>query len=377
MAYPVTASQTINVNQSMSVSFQPLAAGLITVIVTGSELVGPPPRPIDGEPPNPTILSVRLDVYAPGATTPALSQTGARGVTPANPDYIVLSGDVPAAANQLGGDWTATVTNLSTHSGTFNVTVRYPVVAGNLGKVDHIIVVMMENRSFDHMLGYLKLTGANTDVDGLTGNEFNRDPNGVVQKVSLLPTTQFINDPGHGWTDVAGPLPAAPAGSVTASELHGDVALPPGPPTRPPPGSVGPWQLNGDPGAGLSSNAGFILDFAQQLASEASQAPHDQSDIAAGGSITIAFRPNQTGTIGVRSVPTTIPNQSTSGLLGQIAIFTPGATVAVATQSRTDRHRRDVDRLYRYVQRPRRRGRVDLPGHQPDRQRHHRRHRYQ
>jgi phospholipase C len=333
MAYPVTASQTINVNQSMSVSFQPLAAGLITVIVTGSELVGPAPRPIDGEPPNPTILSVRLDVYAPGATTPALSQTGARGVTPANPDYIVLSGDVPAAANQLGGDWTATVTNISTLSGTFNVTVRYPVVAGNLGKVDHIIVVMMENRSFDHMLGYLKLTGANTDVDGLTGNEFNRDPNGVVQKVSLLPTTQFINDPGHGWTDVAGPLPAAPAGSVTASQLHRDVALPPGPPTRPPPGSVGPWQLNGDPGAGLSSNAGFIVDFAHQLASETSQAPHDQSDIAAGGSITIAFRPNQTGTIGVRSVPTTIPNQSTSGLLGQIAIFTPGATVAVATQS--------------------------------------------
>ena len=149
------------------------------------------------------------------------------GVTPANPDYIVLSGDVPAAANQLGGDWTATVTNLSTHSGTFNVTVRYPVVAGNLGKVDHIIVVMMENRSFDHMLGYLKLTGANTDVDGLTGNEFNRDPNGVVQKVSLLPTTQFINDPGHGWTDVAGPLPAAPAGSVTASSCTGMSPCPP------------------------------------------------------------------------------------------------------------------------------------------------------
>src|SRR5262249_3423712 len=42
---------------------------------------------------------------------------------------------------------------------------------GNLGKVDHIFVLMMENRSFDHMLGYLKLTGANGDVDGLTGKE--------------------------------------------------------------------------------------------------------------------------------------------------------------------------------------------------------------
>jgi phospholipase C len=37
----------------------------------------------------------------------------------------------------------------------------------NLGKVDHIVVLMMENRSFDHMLGYLSLTGGRTDIDGL------------------------------------------------------------------------------------------------------------------------------------------------------------------------------------------------------------------
>jgi phospholipase C len=37
-------------------------------------------------------------------------------------------------------------------------------------KVDTIVVVMLENRSFDHMLGYLSLTsGANrTDIDGIT-----------------------------------------------------------------------------------------------------------------------------------------------------------------------------------------------------------------
>ncbi len=29
----------------------------------------------------------------------------------------------------------------------------------NLEKVDHIVVLMMENRSFDHMLGYLSLGG--------------------------------------------------------------------------------------------------------------------------------------------------------------------------------------------------------------------------
>jgi len=47
-----------------------------------------------------------------------------------------------------------------------------------LDKFDHIVVMMLENRSFDHMLGYLslpkKLGGmARTDVDGLKGDEVN------------------------------------------------------------------------------------------------------------------------------------------------------------------------------------------------------------
>src|SRR5918992_3013428 len=33
-------------------------------------------------------------------------------------------------------------------------------------RIDHIVVVMMENRSFDHMLGYLTLQGRQ-DIDGL------------------------------------------------------------------------------------------------------------------------------------------------------------------------------------------------------------------
>ena len=38
---------------------------------------------------------------------------------------------------------------------------------GDLDKVDHIVVVMMENRSFDHMLGYLSREGGRADVEGL------------------------------------------------------------------------------------------------------------------------------------------------------------------------------------------------------------------
>ena len=44
--------------------------------------------------------------------------------------------------------------------------------AERLSQIDHIVVVMLENRSFDHMLGYLSLPAsvggrARTDVDGL------------------------------------------------------------------------------------------------------------------------------------------------------------------------------------------------------------------
>ena len=44
-----------------------------------------------------------------------------------------------------------------------------------LQQVKHMVVVMMENRSFDHMLGYLKLEGM-PEVNGLSGDEFNLGP---------------------------------------------------------------------------------------------------------------------------------------------------------------------------------------------------------
>jgi phospholipase C len=37
----------------------------------------------------------------------------------------------------------------------------------NLDKIEHIVVLMLENRSFDHMLGYLSLEAGRSDVDGL------------------------------------------------------------------------------------------------------------------------------------------------------------------------------------------------------------------
>jgi phospholipase C len=55
-----------------------------------------------------------------------------------------------------------------------------------LGAVKHIVVLMMENRSFDHMLGYLKLDGM-PEVDGLTGEETNLDADGNPYRVFEFP----------------------------------------------------------------------------------------------------------------------------------------------------------------------------------------------
>ena len=45
-----------------------------------------------------------------------------------------------------------------------------------LESIDHVILVMLENRSFDHMLGFLY--PRSDDFDGLDGTESNRDADG-------------------------------------------------------------------------------------------------------------------------------------------------------------------------------------------------------
>ncbi len=62
-------------------------------------------------------------------------------------------------------------------------------VTANLFEIDHIVVLMLENRSFDHMLGYLRNAGM-PDVNGLTGQESNLGPDGTVHRVFPFPAGQ-------------------------------------------------------------------------------------------------------------------------------------------------------------------------------------------
>ena len=71
-----------------------------------------------------------------------------------------------------------------------------PAGAANLEKVDHVVVLMLENRSFDHMLGYLSLMGGRPEIDGLRPGLANRDQ-GRTYPVHHLAGTALEMDPDH------------------------------------------------------------------------------------------------------------------------------------------------------------------------------------
>src|ERR1700751_2173427 len=69
-------------------------------------------------------------------------------------------------------------------------------------KIQTLIVLMMENRSFDHMLGLMKST--NYPIDGLNGDEINHDSTGEPVKVnnSAAYSGDLGTDPSHDFEDV-------------------------------------------------------------------------------------------------------------------------------------------------------------------------------
>jgi phospholipase C len=92
-----------------------------------------------------------------------------------------------------------------------------------LAAINHIVVLMLENRSFDHMLGYLYQNNGNVSpagqpFEGLTGNESCPDGSGNQVKVYPItpatPNAYFMPgaDPGEGYKATNNQL----WGSVTA-----------------------------------------------------------------------------------------------------------------------------------------------------------------
>jgi phospholipase C len=83
-------------------------------------------------------------------------------------------------------------------------------LANQLGKIEHIVQVMLENRSFDQMLGFLyadrgNVSPAGQEFDGLTGEEWNPDDTGrrvgvhAIQPTDPHPYLMPGADPGEGF----------------------------------------------------------------------------------------------------------------------------------------------------------------------------------
>src|SRR5712692_10580310 len=126
-------------------------------------------------------------------------------------------------------------------------------MAGDLSSVEHVVVLMLENRSFDHMLGFLyadqgNITPGGQPYEGLAGTESNPDASGkpvtVFRIEPATPNAYFMPgaDPGEGYM-------------ATNDQLFGSTAVPgtTGPPATGPAGQVSPPMQ------------GFVKDFAYTL----------------------------------------------------------------------------------------------------------------
>jgi len=113
-------------------------------------------------------------------------------------------------------------------------------MANQLSTVENIVVLMLENRSFDNLLGYLYYpnnVSPNGDAfDGLTGNESNPDSNNVPVPVQPVANSTTIPDPD----------PGEPYQNVNMQLFSMNPPPPPGTP---------------------ATNQGFVIDYEQNVAS--------------------------------------------------------------------------------------------------------------
>jgi len=122
---------------------------------------------------------------------------------------------------------------------------RHIVSTNQLSSINHIVVLMLENRSFDHMLGFLyqgtnNVSPAGQPFEGLAGTESNLDSNGnAVTVYPIEPTASSAYfmpgaDPGEGYT-------------ATNEQLFGSSTA---------------------PTPAVATNVGFVTDYASTLAWE-------------------------------------------------------------------------------------------------------------
>lgn len=108
-------------------------------------------------------------------------------------------GDDPRFASTVNPTPTAGVPSCAFHAGALPAeTLPAGMPHGASLPIEHIIVLMQENRSFDSYFGRLPAAGK-ADVDGLSATATNPDANGAA--VSVFHQTRYCTeDTNHSWT---------------------------------------------------------------------------------------------------------------------------------------------------------------------------------
>ena len=104
-----------------------------------------------------------------------------------------------------------------------------PAVPASFQNIKHIVTLMLENRSFDHLIGLMRTN--NPNIVGLKGDESNyADPNNSAEPQTVSKATTFTMpfDPGHEFLDVQrqlfGPQNLPPSASPSAPNAPVDPA---------------------------------------------------------------------------------------------------------------------------------------------------------
>src|SRR6516165_3247328 len=120
---------------------------------------------------------------------------------------------------------------------------QWGVAVTGLDSIDHVVLVMLENRSFDHMLGFLYPKSGN--FDGLDGTESNADAGGNAATVfQITPGMQNayyfpLANPTEGYQATNGQL----------------------------------FSSDTPPASGEAANDGFVTSFANELQNPAPARP--------------------------------------------------------------------------------------------------------
>jgi phospholipase C len=90
-----------------------------------------------------------------------------------------------------------------------------------LDRVKHLVVLMMENRSFDHMLGYLSL-GARDDIDGLREgmDNIHEGRRYGIHHLDRTARERGFGDPHHGGKSVERQIASGTMGGFVHDWLH-------------------------------------------------------------------------------------------------------------------------------------------------------------